>query len=307
MRIAAGILALACLSGEETAPPRPAGPIGSVLALLNAERARAGAPALVADPILGRVAQARAEEIAAGRNLEALDGSGNTIGERAAKAGYEVREVQEILLIGGDSFEARLRRLRETDPEAFADAMRPEYRGLGAGIAESEEGIVRALVFGRSAKDDFEEKTAPLEDREAVRARILSRVNEERRARRLPPYVESARLDQAAQNHAEDMIRRSYYSHQSPEGSTVMERAQGVGYTANTIGENIAEGQGSAAEVMDSWMGSPRHRDHILALTFREIGIGLAFGKNERGWEIVWVQVFGLPRGDSGPPRRSPR
>ncbi len=83
--------------------------------------------------------------------------------------------------------------------------------------------------------------------------------------------------------------------------------AQGVGYPAARVGENIAEGQGTAAEVMDGWMGSPRHRDHILALSFREIGIGVAFGKNARGWEIVWVQVFGLPRGDSGPHRRSPR
>jgi len=71
------------------------------------------------------------------------------------------------------------------------------------------------------------------------------------------------------------------------------------------IGENIAEGQGSVAEVMEGWMKSPSHREHILSLSFKEIGMGVAFGHNGRGWEVVWVQVFGTPRaGESVRPRR---
>jgi uncharacterized protein YkwD len=37
------------------------------------------------------------------------------------------------------------------------------------------------------------------------------------------------------------------------------------------------------------------HRDHIVSLVLKEIGIGMAFGKNARGYEIVWVQMFGAP------------
>jgi uncharacterized protein YkwD len=282
----------------------PEDPVAEIRRAVNGERSRRGAAELHSDPILDRVAQERAEEIAGAGALSDIDDSPDAIGKRAAAAGYETREVSEIVLFGGDGFEERLRRFGESSPDIFADAMRPDYRSLGVGVAWSFDHVVRALVFGRSAKDEFEERTSDLENLESVRARMLDLVNAERRTRRLGPLVENALLDQAAQRHADDMIRRSYYSHESPEGSSVMERSRAAGYAANVIGENIAEGQGTVREVMQGWMDSPRHRDHILSLTFREIGMGVAFGRNDRGWEIVWVQVFGVPRADSSRVRR---
>lgn len=272
---------------------------------MNAERASRGVPALVSDPILERVAQARAEEVAGADSLETLEVGSSTIGERASAAGYETREVEEIVLMGGDDFPVRLRRFSESNAETFAEAMRPSYRALGVGVAWSDDRLVRALVFGRSVRDEFQERTADLADLDRLRARMLARVNEERHSRRQLPLVENALLDQTAQRHAEDMIRRSYYSHETPEGAGPNDRARQAGYSASMIGENIAEGQGSVAEVMEGWMNSPSHRDHILSLSFKEIGMGVAFGHNARGWEVVWVQVFGNPRaGESVRPRR---
>jgi uncharacterized protein YkwD len=287
-----------------TPTPVPEDPVVEVRRIVNGERARRGAPKLGSDPILDRVAQERAEEIAGAPDLSDIDERPDAIGTRAAAAGYETREVSEIVLFGGDGFEQRFRRFAESNPDTFIDAMRPEYRSLGVGVAWSFDHVVRALVFGRSARDEFEERTSDLEDLESVRARMLERVNAERRAHRLGPFVENALLDQAAQRHADDMIRRSYYSHESPDGASVMERSRLAGYTASVIGENIAEGQGTVIEVMKGWMESPRHRDHILSVAFREIGMGVAFGRNDRGWEIVWVQVFGVPRADTSRVRR---
>ena len=312
----ARVLVLAALVGRGAAgaasapPPAPDSRetlAAAVARVVNVERARRGVGALLPDPILEGLAQARAEEAAGADDLDSLEVK-EPIGPRAVEAGYEVREVSEIVLLGGEDFEARFRRFAQSDPDPFADAMRADYRSLGVGIAWSDDRLVRALVFGRSAKDEFDERTAALHDLENVRARMLESVNAERRTRRLPPLLENARLDLAAQRHAEDMIRRSYYSHESPEGSSAMERSRGAGYESTAIAENIAEGQGTVAEVMQGWMESPGHREHILGLALKEIGMGVAFGRNARGWEIVWVQVFGVPRaGESVKPRRVPR
>ena len=71
------------------------------------------------------------------------------------------------------------------------------------------------------------------------------------------------------------------------------ERARDAGYDWRAIGENIAEGQTSVEEVMDTWMHSPGHRRNILDPDFKELGIGLAFGNSAGGWRVEWAQAFG--------------
>ena len=92
------------------------------------------------------------------------------------------------------------------------------------------------------------------------------------------------------------MIARSYYAHESPEGSTVIERSKALGYRPRFAGENIARGQYRVEEVMDGWMNSPPHRAHILAANFTETGSAVAVGRNANGYEVIWVQCFGRPR-----------
>ncbi len=243
---------------------------------------------------MNRAAQARAEAVAATSDLASLEGR-EDVGPRVRAAGYEHRLVSEVVLWGEAPFRARLEALRRVEPSLFADAMTKDYRDLGVGAAEGADGFVRVLIFGFSLPEDFALKTAALGDLAKVRAQLLARVNAERKAARIPPLHENPLLDQAAQAHAEDMIRRSYYGHETPEGVTAMARAGRVGYAAAAIGENVAEGQSTVAEVMDGWMASPVHREHIVSFTMREIGFGMAFGKNARGYEIVWVQMFGRP------------
>jgi uncharacterized protein YkwD len=277
-----------------------------ILGAVNALRAARSAPPLTLEPALSTAAQDRAEEVAKADDPAAADTSGEAVGRYARAAGYEFRQIGEIVLFGEGPLPERLRRLSDSDPEAFADAVRPEYRDLGVGAVERDGRLVRALFFGLSARDVFTQETANLRDVKQVRDRMLARVNAERKARRLPPLRENALLDQTAQAHADDMIRRSYYGHESPEGTTAMERAHRVGYGALRVGENIAEGPPTVATVMDEWMRSSTHREHILSLQLNEIGMGVAFGKNGRGYEIVWVQVFGAPMpGVPGRPERS--
>src|SRR5262249_41378569 len=150
------------------------------------------------------------------------------------------------------------------------------------------------LLFAVPERDYYAERTAGLKDLAAVRRAVLERVNAERRAGRRP-LTADPRLDEAAQRHAQDMLGRGYFAHESPEGKTVRQRALAAGYKWRAIGENIAEGQLAVEEVMKSWMASPHHRDNILSRDFTQMGLGVALGESQKGFRVVWVQTFGRP------------
>jgi uncharacterized protein YkwD len=97
-------------------------------------------------------------------------------------------------------------------------------------------------------------------------------------------------LTAAAQAHSADMVARAFYSHTSPEGRQPWDRAAAAGSTRRTIGENIACGQRSPAEVVDGWMNSPGHRANILKPDFTHIGVGFAGGGPQGTY---WTQLFG--------------
>ncbi|MEK9520968.1 CAP domain-containing protein [Streptomyces venezuelae] len=98
----------------------------------------------------------------------------------------------------------------------------------------------------------------------------------------------NATLTRAAQGHSEDMAARDFFDHTNPDGAGPGERVTAAGYPWSTYGENIAMGQSSPEQVMESWMNSPGHRANILNCDFKEIGIGI----HSQGGPY-WTQVFG--------------
>ncbi|HKP74103.1 MAG TPA: CAP domain-containing protein, partial [Longimicrobiaceae bacterium] len=91
----------------------------------------------------------------------------------------------------------------------------------------------------------------------------------------------------AAQSHSEDMARRNYFSHTSPEGANVGERVRAAGGNWRAVAENIAWGQRSADEVVRSWLSSPAHRQNIERCIYTRHGVGYADGR--------WTHVFYTP------------
>jgi uncharacterized protein YkwD len=86
------------------------------------------------------------------------------------------------------------------------------------------------------------------------------------------------------------MVARDFYAHASPDGSRPWDRAAAAGSVLRSIGENIACGQRSPAEVVTGWMNSPGHRANILRREFTHIGVGFAGGGRAGTY---WTQVFG--------------
>jgi len=263
---------------------------------INTVRLAAGVEPVKLSALLSSVAQARADEDSGGRggkNPAAAQEDMHSV----AKAGYEARFISEVEAQADGDVETVVAAWQEEGGATARELVGADYREVGLGVARRNDVPLYVFLLALSWDDFFREKTGALSNLESIRREMLERVNLERAARSLPPLRRHPRLDEAAQSHASDMLARRYYGHDTPEGRTVMDRVQARGYRAAFAGENIARGLYSVQEVMDGWMGSPIHQEHLLSSVLNEVGFGLAFGKIPGGYEILWVQNFGRLKG----------
>ena len=139
----------------------------------------------------------------------------------------------------------------------------------------------------------------------AVRREILALVNEARAQGRrcggkafaaAPAVVLDAALTRAALAHSNDMAQHDAFDHKGTDGSTPAQRVERAGYGEHRlVGENIAAGAMSAAEVMQGWLASPGHCENIMDARFTQIGI--AYAENPRtASDLFWTQDFATPR-----------
>jgi uncharacterized protein YkwD len=147
----------------------------------------------------------------------------------------------------------------------------------------------------------------PAEDNMAtVNAAILCLVNGERAAAGLPALTQNPQLDKAAAGMGARMVSEHFFSHETPDGKTVVDRVEPTGYIPNSgdwvVGENLAWGSGGLATpqaIVNGWMNSPGHRANILAADYKDIGLAAALGapSTERSGGTTYVNVFGAKSG----------
>jgi uncharacterized protein YkwD len=108
------------------------------------------------------------------------------------------------------------------------------------------------------------------------------------------PLLLNARLITAAQKHSEDMRLAGVMTHTTPAGAkhysvdtTFDQRILQEGYEYSFAGENVAQEQISAAQVMEDWLNSPGHCQNIMSEKFSEVGFG--YDGN------YWTQDFARP------------
>lgn len=106
---------------------------------------------------------------------------------------------------------------------------------------------------------------------------MIDLVNKERRERGLSTLAFDANLRAAARFHSEDMFKRGYFSHYSPEGESVANRAEKFNINYTVIGENLAYAP-TLELAHKGLMNSPGHRANILSTDFNKIGIGVLDG-----------------------------
>lgn len=109
-------------------------------------------------------------------------------------------------------------------------------------------------------------------------AEMLADVNKERASAGVRPLAQgSEKLVGVAREHCEDMFRRGYFSHYTPEGLSPFDRMQNAGITFNFAGENLALAPNTSL-TMQGLMQSPGHRENILSPNFGRVGIGVIDG-----------------------------
>ncbi len=283
------------------APADPEAFRRELLRRLDDERAAAGVPPLRLSPALDRAAQRHVDDVAARGSLRGEHRPEQAMEQRLREAGYDAHQWAENVMSGPASPAELVAAWRRDDSDGtFRRLLEPVYTevGIGIGRLRLDGAPLYSILFAVPQSTAFARETAALRDRERVRAELVTRVNDERRRAGRQPLAADSRLDAAAERHADDMLARSYFAHRDPDGKTVRERAREAGFDWSAIGENIAEGQQSVKEVVESWMRSAGHRENILDRRYTRTGVGLALGRDPKTGEyrILWVQTFGLQR-----------
>jgi uncharacterized protein YkwD len=136
--------------------------------------------------------------------------------------------------------------------------------------------------------------TVPIGEPSPVEKEVVDKVNEARKAADLPPFKIDATLTKAARQHSENMAKVGKLDHVL-DGKGPTERLSDLGMRPSSTGENVAQGQRSAAEAMETWMSSPAHRGNILNQDFTHLGVAKADSANGPYWTQVFARIEPQP------------
>lgn len=161
--------------------------------------------------------------------------------------------------------------------------------------------VMASALLGTFAAPTMAQET---DDLSAMRQEALDLVNLARSEVGLTELDPSGILNQAAQDHAADMLDRDFYGHATPEGDTPFDRFIAAGGNRWAVsGENIATCEGCppppdvgrVQAFHEGWMQSPDHRENILSEGFDSFGFGIA----GEGSAVYAVQTFSGPGADA--------
>jgi uncharacterized YkwD family protein/spore coat assembly protein SafA len=130
---------------------------------------------------------------------------------------------------------------------------------------------------------------APLK---SIEDEVLRLINVERSKNGLQTLSYNWEASRVARIKSQDMINNNYFSHTSPIYGSPFKMLESYGLRFSAAAENIAYGQRSAQEVVNSWMNSPGHRANILSRSYTHTGVGVA--KKANG-TLYFTQVFLKP------------
>ena len=139
------------------------------------------------------------------------------------------------------------------------------------------------------------EPNASTVDVDFMKQDIVERTNALRAERGIASLTTNDKLMQAAQVRADEMAANSVYSHTRPDGReyTTVTDCKYVGENIHRIADWALQGKPVSEVAMWSWNHSAGHQNNLLDKSYAEIGVGLARGVNEDGYECWYcVQLF---------------
>jgi uncharacterized YkwD family protein/spore coat assembly protein SafA len=123
----------------------------------------------------------------------------------------------------------------------------------------------------------------------SIEEQVVQLTNQERAKNGLGPLIHDWELSRVARYKSVDMRDKNYFSHTSPTYGSPFTMMKNFGISYRAAAENIAAGQSTAQQVVNSWMNSSGHRANILSTRYKYIGVGYAQGGSKRHY---WTQMF---------------
>ena len=160
----------------------------------------------------------------------------------------------------------------------------PQYAEHGTGTRTDQDSLSDDIPHGDQEPTDHE-TTSQAEE-------VFKLVNAERSKQGLKALTLSAKLTDIATMKSKDMADKGYFDHTSPTYGSPFQMLQDFGVHYTAAGENIAAGQKSPEEVMNSWMNSSGHRANILNANYTELGVGFYQGGK---YGTYWTQLLIKP------------
>ena len=148
-----------------------------------------------------------------------------------------------------------------------------------AASTTQEQASTQVAVKPQATLNDYENAVAAL-------------INSYRVASGLNAIAYEPTLTYIAKLRSADLMDRGYFSHYTPEGTTVFDLLKANGITAKIRGENLGQampaGIGSPEAFLNAWHNSPSHNANMLRAGYNYIGVGMV----DNGDRIVVTTVF---------------
>ena len=149
----------------------------------------------------------------------------------------------------------------------------------GSTSATQEQTGTAVSVKPQAALNDYENAVAAL-------------INNYRTSSGLNAIAYEPTLTYIAKLRSADLMNRNYFSHYTPEGTTVFDlfRANGINFRigGENLGQAMPAGIGSPEAFLGAWKNSPSHNANMLRTGYNYIGVGMV----SNGDRIVVTTVF---------------
>jgi len=122
-------------------------------------------------------------------------------------------------------------------------------------------------------------------------------LKEERSAAGLNPLKLNLLLVESATLKVQDMRKKNYWAHNTPDGQEPWIFFNQAGYSYYRAGENLAKDYRTGWFVIEGWMNSPSHKENILNPNYTEVGFGrdVIYSVNSADSTNLLVAHYGSP------------
>jgi uncharacterized protein YkwD len=107
-----------------------------------------------------------------------------------------------------------------------------------------------------------------------------------------PPLRWDQRLHSVASGHSQDMAKRNYFDHETPEGVKISDRVSASSYKWRSVGENLAAGDRRVGDAVQGWLESPKHCENMMDPKFVDVAVACA-AQPGTVYGTYWTMVLG--------------